>query len=373
MRVCIFSPDAISDRDVRSVVDRIQHGAAEKVEVTCLTNYPWAKDGPEAENPRVVAGSDGLKMRVCRKLFDIADKHSWIPSFPGFLALRLCERQILEALVASDPDVIVCLKPGWTTPLQRLVNKWHLQWLCVTPTEPLSHVDREWRKYDPSVKVSIVLPTYNGSKYIRQSVESCLSQTHENIELLVVDDGSKEDIQEIVAAHKDGRIKYFRHPKNLGLPLALNTGFKNSSGEYLTWTSDDNYYAADAIEEMVRFLQTYADVDFVYAESYLLDEDIESSTPQIRRILPPEHLKIKNEIGACFLYTRKVHETIGDYNPKFYLAEDYEYWIRVARQFKMQRLFRPLYYYRFHRDSLTRKYPQEVREKTRMIQAARPL
>jgi hypothetical protein len=325
------------------------------------------------DDPYVVAGREGLKMRVCRKLFQIADRHSWIPSFPGFFALRLCQRQIIEGLLASDPDAVVCLDPQWGKALKRVLRRRYPQWLCISSEESLSPVDRQWRRYDPSVKVSIVLPTYNGSRYLRESLESCLNQTHENIELLVVDDGSKEDIQEIVAAHKDGRIKYFRHPTNLGVPSALNTGFKNSSGEYLTWTSDDNYYAANAIEEMVRFLQTYADVDFVYAESYLLDEDVESSTPQIRRILPPEHLKIKNEIGACFLYTRKVHETIGEYNPKFYLAEDYEYWIRVAGQFKMQRLFRPLYYYRFHRDSLTRKYPHEVRERTRMLRTARPL
>jgi len=74
-----------------------------------------------------------------------------------------------------------------------------------------------------SSKVSIVLPTYNGAKYIRQSIDSCLNQTYKNIELIIVNDGSTDGTPEIIRSYEDGRIKYLTHEKNKGLPHALNT------------------------------------------------------------------------------------------------------------------------------------------------------
>ncbi len=227
------------------------------------------------------------------------------------------------------------------------------------------------RTFDPSSSVSIILPTYNGSKYLGQSVESCLGQTYKNLELIVVDDGSTEDIAGTLKPYKDPRLRLFRHEKNLGLPHALNTGFRSSTGQYLTWTSDDNYYAPNAIEEMSRFLQTYPEVDFVYAESYILDERDGNPTPKVQRNALPDDLTVRNGIGPCFLYKRKVYETIGEYDPRFFLSEDYDYWIRVARRFRMQRLFRPLYYYRWHVGSLTCRYsPEVIREVNKAMMQA---
>ena len=369
LRVCAFSLDAVGTGVDDSFFTSIPSAVGtQKVEATFLTNSQWVKQGSGLNDAYVVTGSSSWRTIICRKLLRVMNKTAWIPPFFGFLAVRLCEMEIIESLLGCDPDIIVCSDPVWARQLNRLLRRWKLPWRCVTPTDSLLQVKRDWRKYDPSAKVSIVLPTYNGSKFLRQSIESCLCQTHVNLELVIVDDGSNEDIQGIVSCYKDLRIKCFRHPNNLGLPRALNTGFKHSTGDYLTWTSDDNYYVATAIEDMVRFLQTYSFVDFVYAESYLLDQQISGPGPQqIRRTLPPEFLKIKNEIGACFLYPRQVYETVGDYNPDFLLVEDYEYWLRVARRFRMQRLFRPLYYYRFHQDSLTTKHRDQVEEKIRQL------
>ena len=99
--------------------------------------------------------------------------------------------------------------------------------------------------------MTIVLPTYNGDRYLGESIASCLGQTYSSLELLVVDDGSTSDIRGIVEAAKDDRIRYIRHPENRGLSMALNTGFAASRGEYLTWTSDDNRYHPEAIARMV--------------------------------------------------------------------------------------------------------------------------
>lgn len=98
-----------------------------------------------------------------------------------------------------------------------------------------------------SPKVSIVLPTYNGARYLRQSIDSCLGQTYRNLELIVVDDASTDTTPEIIRSYQDPRIRVIRHEKSKMLPESLNTGFRAVSGDYLTWTSDDNYYVPEAI------------------------------------------------------------------------------------------------------------------------------
>lgn len=200
-------------------------------------------------------------------------------------------------------------------------------------------------------KVSIVLPTYNGAEYIRQSIDSCLNQTYKNIELIIVDDGSTDETPEIVGSYKDERIRYIRHKENNGLPHVLNAGFAKATGEYLTWTSDDNYYAKEAIEKMLSFLKT-ENCSLIYCDFYRFNDE----TPFNRNIVKlPDlvTLENKNNIGPCFLYSRKVMEIVGDYDLDTELAEDYDYWMRVSKKFSMRHLAEPLYLYREHGESLS--------------------
>lgn len=201
-----------------------------------------------------------------------------------------------------------------------------------------------------SEKVSIVLPTYNSAKYVRQSIDSCLNQTHGNIELIIVDDGSTDETHEIIKSYKDERIKYLRHETNKGLPHALNTGFAKATGEYLTWTSDDNFYAEKAIEKMLSFLRD-KNCPFVYCDFYQFEDD-NLSNRNIVKLPDLIALENSNTIGPCFLYSRKIMEFVGDYDPVTELAEDYDYWIRISKKFSMCHLNEPLYFFRRHNESL---------------------
>ena len=208
-------------------------------------------------------------------------------------------------------------------------------------------------------KVSIVLPTYNGAKYIRQSIDSCLNQTYKNIELIIVDDGSMDETPEIIKYYQDERIRYLRHNENNGIPNALNTGFTKATGEYLTWTSDDNYYTKEAIEKMLSFLKR-KNFEFVYCDYYRFKDDNPSNgyTVKLPDVLALEN---RNDVGACFLYSRTVMEIVGNYDPDAELAEDYNYWVRVSKNFPMCHLGELLYFYREHSESLSLSRFYEVR------------
>ncbi|OPY81030.1 MAG: Spore coat polysaccharide biosynthesis protein SpsA [Syntrophorhabdus sp. PtaU1.Bin058] len=203
-------------------------------------------------------------------------------------------------------------------------------------------------------KVSIVLPTYNGTQYLYESVTSCLNQSYGNIELIIVDDCSIEDISHVINRFHDVRMRMIRNHSNLGLPASLNAGFKIATGDYLTWTSDDNYYDPDAVKVMAERLDENPGIDFVYCNYTFVDS--KGGMGDAIRTGKPEELDFQNCIGPCFLYRRKVYEAVGDYDLNCTLAEDYDYWLRIRKRFAMERIDDYRYFFRLHESSLTERY-----------------
>lgn len=146
-----------------------------------------------------------------------------------------------------------------------------------------------------------------------------------------------------MGSFEDSRLKSTRHDANRGLAVALNTGFSKSTGSCLTWTSDDNFYASDAIEKMVDQLDKTG-CSFVYCDFLRFVGNDTATAYPVQLPFPPV-LENENTIGACFMYLREVWSTIGDYDSDLALAEDYDYWIRISKRFRMCHINVPLYYY----------------------------
>ncbi len=204
--------------------------------------------------------------------------------------------------------------------------------------------------------VSIILPTFNGERFIEHSVRSCLRQTWPAIELIVVDDASTDATPKILSrlAGEDTRIMIIRHDRNRKLPKALNTGFALARGEYFTWTSDDNEYLPNAIETMTEYLEARKDTDIVYGDYRVIDE--KGNYIKDQKVLNYTELIDGNCIGACFLYRREVQEKVGSYAEDLFLAEDYDFWLRASACCRMARLDQILYGYRNHQKSLTQTH-----------------
>lgn len=211
--------------------------------------------------------------------------------------------------------------------------------------------------------VSIILPVYNGEKFLSTSIESCLDQTYKNWELLIIDDGSSDGSADIARSYveKDHRIKYYPNPENMKLPRTLNRGFSLAKGEYLTWTSDDNYYRAEAIEKMVSVLQK-TDAGMVFTACSAIDEK-DNFLFLNRAPRDCQHaIWDYNFVGACFLYTRKTYETVGEYDPDVFLCEDYDYWLRIFARFEVAYIDEDLYAYRQHGGALSQTHKKEQYE-----------
>ena len=214
---------------------------------------------------------------------------------------------------------------------------------------------------NPAPLVSIVLPVWNGEAYVAEAIESCIGQTLAEWELIVVDDASTDGTRDIVASYveRDGRIRLLQNAHNRRLPASLNRGFSRASGHFHTWLSDDNRFRPAAIERMSVFLKERSDIDMVYADYTIIDEE-DRPRRQVA-VEEPAQLIFENCVGPCFLYRREVHRRLGGYSEELYLAEDYDFWLRAAGQFRLERLPEDLYLYRHHPDSLSERSADAVR------------
>ena len=214
--------------------------------------------------------------------------------------------------------------------------------------------------------VSIILPTYNGSKYIRQSIESCLCQTYDNIELIIVDDCSTDDTPKIIRefAHSDKRVRLIQNSENRKLPASLNIGHQYARGNYITWTSDDNFYYPSAIQEMISHMLTLH-ADIVFANMDIVDKDGKLDGERYYgghyRTGPSDELPLKNPIGACFLYTENVYQVVNGYNEDLFCTEDWDFWLKCYNaDFSFEHLDKTLYTYRYHEKNLTAQNKERI-------------
>jgi len=214
--------------------------------------------------------------------------------------------------------------------------------------------------------ISIVLPVYNGERFLRASIDSVISQTYQNWELIVVDDCSADTTPDIVKEYtqRDSRIHYYRNEVNLRLPRNLNRGFSLTKGSYLTWTSDDNVFLPEALEKMHAALKDNPEAQFAYASCDIIDE--EDNVIEYMMLYPGIEKRAvgQNPVGACFLYTRHVYETVGDYDPDALYVEDFDYWQRIFMRFQVAPVYEILYHYRSQKGALTFTRKQETYART---------
>ena len=200
--------------------------------------------------------------------------------------------------------------------------------------------------------ISVVMPVYNGEKYLKQSIESVIWQSYKDWELIIVNDCSTDSSRDIMQSYADidSRIRIVDNSSNLKLPMSLNAGFREARGEYLTWTSDDNLYKVNAFEELAGYLENNPEIGLVYSDMDFVDASLNFIREQC---LEPQMLLCADCVGASFMYRREVLDKVGEYDPDMFLVEDYEYWIRISEQFKIGHLNENLYTYRMHGSSLT--------------------
>lgn len=193
--------------------------------------------------------------------------------------------------------------------------------------------------------VSIVIPVYNGSNYVAEAIESAIAQTYQNIEILVINDGSNDGgaTEEVVNRYAS-RVTYIKK-SNGGVATALNLGIREMRGEYFSWLSHDDYYDSDKIKSQIDFLNGLNSHDVVvYSDHYNLLEV--SRKTFLRRHTESSDLEFRareivanNQIHGCsLLIPRKAFDRVGLFDESLRVAQDYELWFRIAKEFPFRHL-----------------------------------
>lgn len=216
-----------------------------------------------------------------------------------------------------------------------------------------------------SPTVSIVLPCYNGANFLAKSIDSVVAQTYAYWELILVNDCSTDNSLEIMQQYvkKDSRIRIINNEQNLKLPGALNRGFREAKGKYLTWTSHDNRMAPTMLEEFVAYLDANPDKGLVTACYAAFSLKTGEQLYEVHHPDPQIHLPLYNCVCYAFMYRREILDTVGDYDTTLFLVEDYDYWVRIWLKYPIGKIYKVLYYTGVGEDTLTLSRKKEIAEK----------
>ena len=206
-------------------------------------------------------------------------------------------------------------------------------------------------------RVSIVIPVYNGSNYLKEAIDSALNQTYENLEVIVVNDGSTDaGATEKVARSYGNRIRYYRK-KNGGVSSALNFGVKKMTGSYFSWLSHDDLYEKTKIEEEVRLMLSLQDDNVVVAcnARILFESGIKKKALIDKKTFKFFDIFLGSEAdvginGCTLLIPKKAFVESGGFDPSLPVTQDYELWYRLAtrHRYKFVLLEKNLVIYRRH-------------------------
>ena len=212
------------------------------------------------------------------------------------------------------------------------------------------------------MKVSVMVLTFNRSKLLKETIDSILNQTFKDFEIIVVDNYSTDNTEEVVKSYNDNRIKYFKN-KNYGL-LAINRNFaiEQSSGEYIASCDDDDLWFPKKLEKQLAEFEKDESIGLVCSNGFYLYKNGKKRkifSSRDRYFSFKKLLKI-NKIMCCSVLIKKsVFDDVGIFdedNPKIFTAEDYEMWLRIAKKYKMRYIGEPLIKYRIHDDNLKNEH-----------------
>ena len=213
-------------------------------------------------------------------------------------------------------------------------------------------------------KVSIILPAYNAEKYLAKAIASILNQTHRHIELIVINDGSKDKTEEVILSFKDERLKYYKNEVNLGLIQTLNYGFSLATGQYISRMDADDIAHPDRLKLQVDFLNNLDHPAIVGGNIIIIDDN-----DKIVKVPRKVHLEKDENFWIKFRKTPLQHPTVTmskeialKFSPFYDLKdvhmEDYAAWLRVNHQYPIYNLEDALLFYRIHDFNITKIYKE---------------
>jgi len=203
-----------------------------------------------------------------------------------------------------------------------------------------------------SIYTSIITPSYNQGKYLEQTIQSVLNQTHSNIEYLVIDGGSTDNSIDIIKKYEEN-ISYWISESDDGQADAINKGFRHSSGDFVCWVNSDDILYPDYVDKRFQQFKENPDVDMIYGD---VEQGFDFSNKRLRK---GRQTSIKDMLkyAECpipqqsAMWRRRAIEKIGYLDPQWHVLLDREYFIRTVANCSIKYITGAVAFFRHHTHS----------------------
>ena len=206
-------------------------------------------------------------------------------------------------------------------------------------------------------KVSICIPNYNYGRFIGDAIQSALEQTYKNFELIIVDNCSTDNSEEVIKSFSDPKIRFYKNDRNIGLTRNWNTCLSLARGEYITLLHADDELTPNSIEKRVGILDKNPNVGLVYSSCIFIDGKgavtgefypydrgyIMRGEDEFKRLVIHDYISV-----ATVMVRKKCYEALGDFSEEYAYCTDWGMWLRIALNYNMSFIYEPLGYYRRH-------------------------
>ena len=218
-------------------------------------------------------------------------------------------------------------------------------------------------------KITVLMSVYNGEKYLRQAIDSILSQTFKDFEFLIINDNSTDKTAKILQRYNDSRIKTINNKKNMGLTKSLNIGIRKAQGKYIARMDADDISLSNRLHKQFQFLENHKNIGVVGSSVYLINQ---SGGKIEKQSIPQKHFLIKwnyftgSSMSHPTIMIRAKVLKVNLYNENFISAQDAELFSRLLfdKNIKFANLDNCLLKYRKHSNSVTKKRPIGQEEKS---------
>ena len=218
-------------------------------------------------------------------------------------------------------------------------------------------------------KITVLMPVYNGSKYLDEAIKSILNQTFQNLEFIIIDDGSTDDSLKNIKSYNDNRIRLIENKKNQGQSKTLNKGINLARGTYIARVDQDDISRSDRLEKQLEFMEKNSDIDVCGSWVELMgkhsdvmnletrSEEIKISLLTNQNLAHPAVMIRKSTLIKHNLY----------YDPKFIIANDYDLWVRMFEYCSFANIPEPLVKHRVHHNQFSKKFGEKNSFETNKI------
>lgn len=220
-------------------------------------------------------------------------------------------------------------------------------------------------------RVTVLLPVFNGERYLRQAIASILGQTWRDLELLVIDDGSSDASATLAASYADARVRLHRHPSNQGLLATLNEGLDLARGEYVARMDADDVAHRDRLARQVRYLDAHPEVAVLGTGVRNFGESTRSWTSKCDPSAIRARLLFESALthSSVMLRLDTLRRHGLHYDPAYPHAEDWALWVAITEHSAAASLPGRLQYYRTHAGQVSKTFLREQLRSIRRLQA----